>query len=388
MWGLTPIRQRVTTAPNRLSSSVSGPAEFIKLAQDVLSLPYIYFKRGLLQAAAIGASFDVRFFDIDSESINPEIWRRIEASPQFKQGQWLVAKHIVPVRPEDMDLISTDPDSDRVRLASMVQEMRVLAHKPLLSHRNIVDLIGFSWERSKDESGRKWPILIMEAADCGSLDDFLRMTDPSTKSPDFAVSMALDIASGLEALHSCGVVHGDLKPDNILIFQISSDTFRAKISDFGFACLIEDLKSESQNSNAHPVGLPGFSPPWEAPEASADVLLEDLTKMDVYTFGLLACYLAASGGDIFAEFRLDDSDTTYNFDQIASLKNDTLQMANHAKKLVSSWIDTGSTQGTLFSGTIDLSLCSSPKDRADMVEIRVYLDSMSGDEISDVEMSE
>jgi hypothetical protein len=112
MWGLTPIRQRVTTAPNRLSSSVSGPAEFIKLAQDVLSLPYIYFKRGLLQAAAIGASFDVRFFDIDSESIKPEIWRRIEASPQFKQGQWLVAKHIAPVRPEDLDLISTDPDSD------------------------------------------------------------------------------------------------------------------------------------------------------------------------------------------------------------------------------------------------------------------------------------
>jgi serine/threonine protein kinase len=270
----------------------------------------------------------------------------------------------------------------------MVQEMRVLAHKPLLSHRNIVDLIGFSWERSKDESGRKWPILIMEAADCGSLDDFLRMADPSTKSPDFAISMALDIASGLEALHSCGVVHGDLKPDNILIFQISSDTFRAKISDFGFACLIEDLKTEIQNSNAHPVALPGFSPPWEAPEASADVLLEDLTKMDVYAFGLLACYLAASGGDIFAEFRLDDSDMTYNFDQIASLKNDTLQMANHAKKLVSSWLGTSSTQATLFSKIIDLSLCCSPKDRVDMVEIRNYLDSMSDDEMSDMERSE
>jgi len=259
--------------------------------------------------------------------------------------------------------------------------MRILAHKPLLSHRNIVDLLAFSWERSKDESDRKWPILVMEAADCGSLDDFLRLTDFSTKSPDFAVSIALDIASGIEVLHSCGVVHGDLKPDNILIFQISSDSFRAKISDFGFACLIEDLKSESPDNNAHLVVLPGFSPPWEAPEASADILLENLTKIDVYAFGLVACYLAASGGDMFAEFCLDDSDTTYNFDQITSLKNDTIQMVKHAKQFISYWIDAGSMQGTSFSGIIEMSLCDSPNDRAEIAEIRNLLDDMFNNQV-------
>ncbi|KAF2462866.1 uncharacterized protein BDR25DRAFT_320419 [Lindgomyces ingoldianus] len=380
MWGLTPIRRRITTTRNTSSHSVSGPAEFIKLARDHLDLPYIYFKRALLQAVATGASFDVRFFDIDPGNIGPDIKQRVGTSSQLKKGQWLVAKHIAPVIPEDLELIAVkDTNSDGVRLGSMVQEMRILAHKPFLSHPNIVNLLGFSWERNKDELGRRWPVLIMEAADGGSLKDFLELADSSIKSPAFALSIALDIASGLEALHSCGVIHGDLKPDNILVFQVSKDTFRAKISDFGFACLTEDLKSEAPDDLAQHVSLPGFSPPWEAPEAGGDILLTNLSKVDVYGFGLLACYLAASGEDIFADLRLDTSDRTFDFDRITSLKNDTQAMTQQAKQFVTSWLDIQSMEWNCFARIIDLTLNSSPKDRADISKIRILL-STTGDD--------
>ncbi|MEO0454930.1 MAG: serine/threonine-protein kinase [Verrucomicrobiota bacterium] len=49
----------------------------------------------------------------------------------------------------------------------------------------------------------------------------------------------LDIAdqllSGLEALHHAGVVHGDIKPDNIMLMQTREENFQVKLLDFGLA---------------------------------------------------------------------------------------------------------------------------------------------------------
>jgi serine/threonine protein kinase len=374
---LTPVRRRYTTTPRSTSHSVSGPAEFIKLALDHLDVPYIYFKRTLRLEAAAGASFQVRYFDINPENIPSETLRKIESSLKLKKGQWLVAKHVAQATPEILEMIATmDVDSDRVRLSSMVQEMRILAHGSLRSHANIVQLLGFSWEMHRDELNRRWPVLIMEAADCGSLKHFLELADFSIKTPAFGASIALDIASGLEALHSCGVVHGDLKPENILIFQLSREVFRAKISDFGSASLIGDLTSENLTKPTR-VSLPAFSPPWEAPEAFEEILLEDLPKVDVYGFGLLFCHLTASGADVFSDFRrrghLDETYEGYDFDKIAALKNDSEAMVNHAKQFVSSKLHMANDEGIRFSQIIDSTLDRLPRNRRNIAEIRAIL---------------
>lgn len=47
--------------------------------------------------------------------------------------------------------------------------------------------------------------------------------------------MGADIASGLQYLHSKGIVYGDLKPSNILINEFN----RLKLSDFGLARKID-----------------------------------------------------------------------------------------------------------------------------------------------------
>jgi hypothetical protein len=64
-----------------------------------------------------------------------------------------------------------------------------------------------------------------------------------------------DVLLGLDYLHSNGVVHGDLKPDNLLI---GADG-HAKISDFGSSCLLPEPAAAATTSAF--LGTPAFAAP-------------------------------------------------------------------------------------------------------------------------------
>jgi serine/threonine protein kinase len=55
------------------------------------------------------------------------------------------------------------------------------------------------------------------------------------RNPERKRRMAQEVASGVQYLHEHGVVHGDLKADNVLI----SDQHITQISDFGIACILD-----------------------------------------------------------------------------------------------------------------------------------------------------
>ena len=98
-------------------------------------------------------------------------------------------------------------------------------------HPNIVCMMGVAWE-ADSSSDIIWPVLVLELASPGSLDSYLAV-EPSL-SFDSLIRLCQDIAHGLEALHSCGIVHADLKCENILVFPGSGDSYDvAKLSDFG-----------------------------------------------------------------------------------------------------------------------------------------------------------
>ena len=86
------------------------------------------------------------------------------------------------------------------------------------------------------------------------------------------IAFALDIARGMEYIHSQGVIHRDLKPENVLIDEDS----HLKIADFGIACeeAVCDLLADDQGTYR-----------WMAPEMIKRKSYG--RKVDVYSFGLM-----------------------------------------------------------------------------------------------------
>jgi hypothetical protein len=99
----------------------------------------------------------------------------------------------------------------------LLREARTLAR---LSHPNVVTVFDVGTHHGH-------LFLAMELVDGGSLTGWLR----ERREPDEIIDRMIEAGRGLAAAHSAGVVHRDVKPDNILI---GSDG-RARVTDFGLA---------------------------------------------------------------------------------------------------------------------------------------------------------
>eukprot|EP00475_Leptophrys_vorax_P015802 TRINITY_DN2213_c0_g1_i3.p1 TRINITY_DN2213_c0_g1~~TRINITY_DN2213_c0_g1_i3.p1 ORF type:complete len:357 (-),score=103.40 TRINITY_DN2213_c0_g1_i3:5-1075(-) len=91
------------------------------------------------------------------------------------------------------------------------------------------------------------------------------------------LSLALEICQGLSYLHRLGIVHGDLKPDNVLV----SPAGTAKLSDFGFSYDVNSLSVSMRVKS-------GGTMLYHAPEMalSQDELRSiDARQKDIYALG-------------------------------------------------------------------------------------------------------
>jgi serine/threonine protein kinase len=194
---------------------------------------------------------------------------------------------------------SSSTSDDANRLAAILFELRVLTHKPLHEHQNIVTFVGLLWEG--DPLGRNllWPILIMERAEYGSLSQFQQRR--FTLRYQTKRHLCADVAAGLDALHACGIVHGDVKNENILIFRHREKGFIAKVADFGCAVL------DQHELDERTAGL-GGTPPWNAPEfRNSKLTRASMKATDVYSYGFVVWRIMIDGRDPFESFEFGNT---------------------------------------------------------------------------------
>ncbi|KAE9298455.1 hypothetical protein PF008_g23497 [Phytophthora fragariae] len=132
-----------------------------------------------------------------------------------------------------------------------------------LNHANVIKLYGACHENDKQ------PVFVCEQAIHGTLSSFLK--DKPTEEIWGALYTA---AQGLRHLHERGIVHGDLKGNNVLV----CDNNFVKLADFGLSAIAKPVLT--------PVDKPGSigAIRWRAPECIQGFM--PTFASDIYSFGM------------------------------------------------------------------------------------------------------
>jgi len=118
--------------------------------------------------------------------------------------------------------------------------------------------------------------------------------------PEQAVDFALQILSGLEAAHAIGVVHRDLKPDNVFIVPGTGGPL-LKLIDFGIAKLRASTEFQKGLTRAGVImGTPEYMAPEQLFAAENVDHRADLYSLGVILFEMLAGRRPADGDDVEA----------------------------------------------------------------------------------------
>lgn len=149
-----------------------------------------------------------------------------------------------------------------------------------LAHPNIVHIYDV-----EDEGGHSF--IMMEHVGGGSLGD--RMADDAPFSAARCVEILAPILSALHAAHLAGVVHRDIKPDNILF----TESGRPKLTDFGVAHM-RDAGSKTRTGVM--LGTPYYMSPEQA-QGRRVTAAADLYAVGVVLYEMLSGRVPFTGED-------------------------------------------------------------------------------------------
>lgn len=167
-------------------------------------------------------------------------------------------------------------NGDDTFLARFQQEARAAAR---LAHPNIVTVHDFG-----HDNGRYY--IVMEWVDGDDLKGLIRKYAPFDV--DRAVDLAIQICAGLGYAHRAGLVHCDVKPQNVIL---TADG-RAKVTDFGIARALANYKPGDTTD------VVWGSPQYFSPEQAAGEVptpASDVYSLGVVLFEMLAARLPFQG---------------------------------------------------------------------------------------------
>ncbi|XP_018620457.1 serine/threonine-protein kinase DCLK1b isoform X1 [Scleropages formosus] len=139
--------------------------------------------------------------------------------------------------------------------------------------------------------------LVMELVKGGDLFDAITSTNKYTERD--ASGMLYNLASAIKYLHSLNIVHCDIKPENLLVYEHQDGSKSLKLGDFGLATVVDG-----------PLYTVCGTPTYVAPEIIAETGYG--LKVDIWAAGVIT-YILLCG---FPPFRGTSDDQEALFDQI------------------------------------------------------------------------
>ena len=179
--------------------------------------------------------------------------------------------------------VPTDGIRDRLLREGQVQAR--LSHPNLVRVTDLIEVDGN-------------PGVIMELIEGPSLADLLAGSEPLD--PETIGQLYRGILQGVAAAHRAGVLHRDLKPDNVLL-QARRSGYRPKVTDFGLTKLIEDEPGTHTRTGAT-LGTPAYMAPEQMRDPSAVTVAADVYPLGVVLYQMLAGRRPVAGHDLIGTY--------------------------------------------------------------------------------------
>jgi serine/threonine-protein kinase len=184
-------------------------------------------------------------------------------------GAVYLCEHVVLHRPLAVKVLRRDLSSDP-ELVERFRNEAIAASQ--IGQENVVDV----FDIGRTDDGALY--YVMEALEGHSVGAILRRDGPIDVPR--ALAILEQVGRALGAAHARGVVHRDLKPDNVFLSRRGDGSEQAKLLDFGIS------KVEQAGERLTQAGAIIGTPEYMAPEQAAGAAVDHRT--DVYALGVMA----------------------------------------------------------------------------------------------------
>jgi serine/threonine protein kinase len=185
-------------------------------------------------------------------------------------GEVWEGEHTLTGRKVAVKILAENYLSNRKVVARFGREARAASS---VHHTGIVEIL----DQDKTDDGV--PFLVMEFLEGESVGERIRKLGKLTQ--DEALAIMLPLLDALDCAHQAGVVHRDLKPDNVFILPGQRGEERIKILDFGISQKADEIE-HGLTQEGSVLGTPHYMSPEQARgEAGIDA------RVDVYAAGVM-----------------------------------------------------------------------------------------------------
>ena len=276
---------------------------FLSFELMVRSFPNVHLSKALsvsvrhnfLSFLATAQALNIDFLPITWQSAQQDIGEGGTSS--IKQALANIQMSLAFKRLKDKE----KPEKTEAEIFQLLSnEITVLAHPSIQEHPNIVKLQGICWDISLD--GKVWPVLVFEKSHFDNLYSFTTRPVGKELGIHHRLKLCIDIGEVIIEMHSnsklsclsniCSnqsdmsidIIHGDIKPENVLIFKDSDGTYTARVTDFGY--------STRYAGDTDLITIP-ISSPWNAPEHTRLQKMwtpSEAKKLETFSFGMLCLW--------------------------------------------------------------------------------------------------
>ncbi|KAF2147003.1 uncharacterized protein K452DRAFT_117 [Aplosporella prunicola CBS 121167] len=216
-------------------------------------------------------------------------------------------KRVYAVKQAKLPSAASDFEAFERQVTSVLKDVEVMSH--VGRKKNVLNILGYGWSLDKDNH---IPFLVTQFAEGGTLRNFLKSSRTGVQDK---IKLCRDVAQGLQGLHSCGIAHGDLKLDNVLVTSWLDETASVNglhsnsqepshlshievcISDFGHSLLISDRDEDDWQQYG---GTLAYNAPEISGEHQGKEQTLDFAQCDIWSLGLLAWEIFKDGHTFYS----------------------------------------------------------------------------------------